>query len=140
MALIPLNTFKTKTTVLTTDTNATLYTAPVGVTSIVLMANVANVDVYNTATVSINGDTQGYHSVTFAHHRNLPVLPDAQGNGGQNGNITTELVSGFEIPPTDSANMIPGKMIIESLDSVICYATEENVMKLTLSILETANQ
>ena len=135
MALIPLKTFKTKTIVLTTNTNAAVYTAPVGVTSIVLMANVANVDVYNTATV-----TQGYHSVTFAHHRNLPVLPDAQGNGGQSGNVTTELVSGFEIPPNDSSNMLPGKMIIESLDSIISYATEEGVLKLTLSILETANQ
>lgn len=127
MALIPLNTFKTKTVVLTTATNSTVYTAPVGVTAIVLMANVASV---STATAS----------VTFAHHRNLPVLPDAQGNGGQSANVTTEIVKGFEIPPNDSANMIPGKMIIESLDSIRAYATAENSFKLTLSILETANQ
>lgn len=135
MALIPLNTFKTKTVILTTNTNAFVYTAPVGVTAIVLMANVANVDVYTTATVS-----QGVHAVTFGHHRNLPVLADAQGNGGQPGNVTTELVSGFQIPPNDSANMLPGKMIIESLDSVVCYSDTEQYMKLVLSILETANQ
>ena len=127
MALIPLNTFKTKTVVLTTNTNSTVYTAPVGITSIVLMANVANVS--STAT----------SLVTFSHHRNLPVLPDAQGNGGQSANVTTELVSGFEIPPADSANMIPGKMILESLDSIKAGATVEGTVKLVLSILETAN-
>jgi hypothetical protein len=127
MALIPLNTFKTKTFVLTTASNAQVYTAPVGITSIVLMANIANVS--NTLTCA----------VTFAHHRNLPVLPDAQGNGGQAANVTTEMVEGFQIPPNDSSNMIPGKMIIESLDSIIAYSDTPNVAKLTLSILETAN-
>jgi hypothetical protein len=127
MALIPLNTFKTKTFVLTTQTNATVYTAPVGVTSIVLMANVANI------TTGTNA------SVTFAHHRNLPVLADAQGNGGQAGNVTTELVKNFEIPPSDAGNMLVGKMIIESLDSVRAYGTVEGTLKLTMSILETAN-
>jgi hypothetical protein len=127
MALIPLNTFKTKTFVLTTQTNATVYTAPVGVTSIVLMANVANVT------------TGTYANVTFAHHRNLPVLADAQGNGGQPGNVTTELVKNYEIPPNDAGNMLVGKMIIESLDSVRAYSTKEGTLKLTMSILETAN-
>jgi hypothetical protein len=127
MALIPLNTFKTKTVVLTTNSNTTVYTAPVGITSIVLMANVANVS--TTATCA----------VTFSHHRNLPVLPDAQGNGGQSANVTTEMVSGFQIPPQDSANMIPGKMIIESLDSIRAGSDTPGTMKLILSILETAN-
>jgi hypothetical protein len=127
MALIPLNVFKTKTFVLTTQTNTFVYTAPVGVTSIVLMANVSNVSTATTA------------AVTFAHHRNLPVLPDAQGNGGQSANVTTEIVSGFQIPPQDASNMLPGKMIIESLDSVVAYADTVNSLKLTLSILETAN-
>jgi hypothetical protein len=77
--------------------------------------------------------------VTFAHHRNLPVLPDAQGNGGQPANVTTEIVSGFQIPPQDASNMLPGKMIIESLDSVVAYADTARSLKLTLSILETAN-
>lgn len=126
MALIPLNTFKTKTTVLTTNTTATVYTAPIGVTSIVLMTQVANVSTQT-------------HAVTFAHYRNLPVLPDAQGNGAQAANVTTELIKNFSIPANDAASMTTGKMIIESLDSIICYSDAENVCKLTLSILETAN-
>jgi hypothetical protein len=126
MALIPLNTFKTKTAVLTTVTTATIYTAPIGVTAIVLMAQVANL---STAT----------QMVTFSHYRNLPILPDSQGNGAQASDTTTELIKDFGIPPKDSGSMLTGKMIIESLDSIKAHASEENVLKITLSILETAN-
>jgi uncharacterized protein YdeI (BOF family) len=126
MALIPLNTFKTKTAVLTTGTTATIYTAPIGVTTIILMAQIAN----------ISTQTQ---TVTFAHHRNLPVLPDSQGNGAQDPNVTTETVKDFQIPANDAASVLQGKMVIESLDSVRAYASDDNVLKVTLSILETAN-
>lgn len=128
MALLPLNTFKTKTAVLTTNTTATVYTAPVGVTAIVLMANAANVHPVDT------------HLVTFSHYRNLPVLPDTQGNGGQLGNVITEQVYEFPIPANNAASLLSGKLIIESLDSIIAYSDADGVMKLTLSILETANQ
>lgn len=127
MAVLPLNTFKTKTTILNTNTTATIYTAPVGVTSIILMTQVANTDPVNN------------HAVTFAHYRNLPILPNAQGTGGQPANVTTEMVTGFLIPPNDAASMTTGKMIIEQLDSIICYTDAENVCKITLSVLETAN-
>lgn len=126
MALIPLNTFKTKTANIGSNSSSTIYVAPIGVTSIVLMAQVAN----------ISTETQ---YVSFAHHRNLPVLADAQGNGAQPGNVTTELVKEFAIPPNDSGSMTSGKMIIESLDSIRCWATNTSTCKITLSILETAN-
>lgn len=126
MALIPLNTFKTKTAILTTSTTATIYTAPIGVTAIILMTQVANV-------------TTQTHQVSFAHYRNLPVLPDAQGNGGQSANVVTELIKDFSIPANDAASMTTGKMIIESLDSIRCHADAENSLKITLSVLETAN-
>lgn len=126
MALIPLNTFKTKTAILTTNTTATVYTAPIGVTSIILMTQVAN----------ISTDT---HYVNFVHHRNLPVLADAQGNGAQPGNSSTYLIRNFAIPSNDAASMTTGKMIIESLDSIRCYADAEGVFQLTLGVLETAN-
>jgi hypothetical protein len=127
MALLPLNVFKTKTAVLTTSSVTRVYTAPVGVTSIVLMANAANVDLQNN------------RSVTFAHFRNLPILPDTQGNGGQAGNTVTEQVLNFIIPPNDAGSLLSGKLIIESLDSIIAYSDAPGAIKLTLSILETAN-
>ena len=126
MALIPLNTFKTKTRVLDTNTTATVYVSPIGVTSIILMAQVSNVD-------SI------VHSVTFSHYRRFRILPDAQGNNSQDPNINTELVKAFVIPPNDSASLITGKMILESQDSIRAYSDSTGTCKLILSILETAN-
>ena len=127
MALLPLNVFKTKTAILTTGTTTRVYTAPVGTTAIVLMANASNVDVTQTRLVS------------FAHYRNLPVLADTQGNGGQAGNVITEQVLKFPIPPNDAAGLLSGKIIIEQLDSLIAYSDADGAIKLTLSILETAN-
>ena len=127
MALIPLNTFKTKTKVLDTNSTSTVYVAPIGVTSIILMAQVANVD------------PNDAHTITFSHHRRFRVLPDAQGNNAQDPNVTTELVMNFEVPPNDSASLITGKMILESQDSIRAYSDAEGQMKLVLSVLETAN-
>lgn len=126
MALIPLNTFKTKTAVLSTSTTATIYTAPIGVTSIILMTQVTNI-------------TTQTGLVTFGHFRRLAVLPDAQGNGGQPGNTFTPLVVNFAIPGNDAGALTTGKMIVESLDSVRCYADKPNTFQITLSVLETAN-
>lgn len=126
MALLPLNQFKTKTAVITSSTTATVYTAPIGVTAIILMTQLTN----------ISTET---HTVTFEHYRNLPVLPDAQGNGAQSSSTVTKLVQDYMIPPADAASLTMGKLIIESLDSVRCYADAGGVFNLTMSVLETAN-
>jgi len=136
MAQLPLNTFKTKTQILTTASNytnyvspattTTVYTAPIGVTSIILMAQVANL-------------TTATQSVSFIHHRRLPVLQDAQGNGAQPADTDSFLVRNYEIPPNDAGSPLSGKMIIESLDSIRAYASNGSSLQLVLSILETAN-
>ncbi len=127
MALIPLNTFKTKTAVLGSNSTSTVYTAPVGVTSIILMAQVANI---STTTQTLN----------FVHHRNRPVLADAQGNGAQAANVDSSLVKNFQVPVSDAASVLTGKLIIESLDSIRAYSGTTGTLQLTLSILETANE
>jgi hypothetical protein len=127
MALIPLNTFKTKTSLLSSNTTSTVYTAPIGVTSIVLMAQIAN----------ISTSTQ---NVTVKHYRNRRVLRDAQGLGEQLGNTESILVKDFAIPKNDSASVITGKLIIEELDSIRAYAVNSGTCQLVLSILETANE
>jgi hypothetical protein len=127
MALIPLNTFKTKTSIIGSNSTGTAYVAPVGVTSIVLMAQVTNI---STETAYVN----------FIHHRNIPVLADAQGNGAQPGNVDSFLVKDFPIPANDAASVLTGKLIVESLDSVRCYSPTTSTLQLTLSILETANE
>jgi hypothetical protein len=140
MALIPLNRFVTKTTLLNTGTvvnnsitvasgTSTVYTAPIGVTSIILMAQVSN----------ITTDTQ---FVSLVHHRNRPILSDAQGNGAQPGNTDSFLVKDFAIPEGDAGSLLAGKLIIESLDSVSAVITtgvSSGTCQLVMSILETAN-
>lgn len=126
MALIPLNSFKTKTQLLSNVTTATVYTAPIGVTSIILMAQISNI---STETQLLN----------FLHHRNRPILADAQGNGAQLGNIDSYLVRDFAIPAGDAASVLTGKLIVESLDSVRAFGANTGTLQLVLSVLETAN-
>jgi hypothetical protein len=136
MAQLPLNQFKTKTVKLTSATTytsfagtgtSTVYTAPIGVTAIILMAQVSNL-------------TTQTQSFTFMHHRNRPVLADAQGNGAQPANTDSLLVKDFEIPVADAGTPLAGKLIVESLDSVRAFGTTDDGLQLVLSILETANQ
>jgi len=126
MALIPLNTFKTKTAMLTTSSTATIYTAPIGTTAIILMTQITNI---TTATQYVN----------FGHFRRLAVLPDAQGNGGQTGQTFTPMVVNFAVPKNNATNVTTGKMIVESLDSVRAWTTNPSAVQVTLSVLETAN-
>ena len=127
MAQLPLNKFLTKTVKLSNITTATVYTAPIGSTAIVLMAQVANLSTSTT------------HYVTFEHYRYRPILADAQGNGGQPGLTASKLVSEFAIPASDAGTPLTGKMIIEELDSIRCYADTTGTMQLVMSILQTAN-
>ncbi len=126
MAQLPLNKFLTKTAILTTNTGTAVYTAPIGVTAIVLMAQVANI-------------STGTSNVTFEHYRYKTILPDAQGFGGQPGNTPSILVKDFAIPPNDAGTPLSGKMIVEELDSIRAYADTTGTLQLTLSILQTAN-
>lgn len=107
----PLNTFKTVTAVLGV-TNSVIYTAPSGITSIVLMAQVANT-------------ANDAASVTFSHL--------------SNDSTSTELIKGYTIPVNDAASVITGKLILEEGSSVTAFASHNNRLKLTLSILESVN-
>lgn len=127
MALIPLNTFKTKTFKLNNISTQTVYTAPVGVTSIVLMAQISNL-------------TTVTQTVSFSHYRRFPVLADAQGNGAQDPFTESSLVKDFAIPGNDAASMLSGKLIIETLDSIRASTVNSGTCQLILSILETANE
>jgi len=127
MAQLPLNKFLTKTVVLTDNSTSTVYTAPIGATSIILMAQVANLSTNTT------------HFVTFEHYRYKTILADAQGFGGQQGKTASTLVKNYAIPPNDAGTPLTGKMIIEELDSVRCYAETSGTMQLVMSILQTAN-
>lgn len=108
-----LNEFKTKTGVLTT-TESVIYTAPSNYTTVVLMAQAANV-------------TSTTDDVTFVY-RDTDTSTD------------TELVKEFQIPGADSASLITGKLVVESGNSIVAVAGSNNSIKITLSLLETLNE
>ena len=81
---IPLNTFKTTTLDLTTASQ-TVYTAPTGVTTVVLLAQVSNSNATSSITVSAN-------------HVRSPN--------------TTSIIKNTIIPINDAASLLTGKLIL----------------------------
>ena len=135
MAGIPLNVFKTVRKVIPLQSllmsqppvpyNSTntyfLYAAPQGVTSIVIMTQVANVD-------NINSTPANIHDVTMWHYQSKSLQ-------------FTNLVQNFQIPPQDSASLISGKLVLETGDQLYVSSTTTNqYLQLITSIIETANQ
>lgn len=107
---LPLNVFKTVTYVAPTSPVG-IYTAPVGYSSVVLLAQVANVD-------SVT------HSVTFSHKRTT---------------TTTEIVKDYSVSGNDTSSLLDGRLVLESGDALQLSGSNDSNLKLTLSILETLN-
>jgi hypothetical protein len=110
MATQALNTFRTITATVTT-VPTTIYTAPIGYSSIVLGTQVANVS---------NGDA----IITAWHVRGITA---------------TELVKDFEIPRGDAMGILSGKLVLQQGDGLRVLAAVDNTLKITLSILESSN-
>jgi hypothetical protein len=109
---IALNVFKTKTAELTT-TNTSIYTAPAGKSSIILMAQIANI-------------TNTVGTVTISHFFSGT-------------STTTELLKNFSIPGNDAASAVTGKLVLEEGHELKVQASADNKFKITLSILESVN-
>lgn len=107
----PLNAFKTITAEITT-TATNIYTTPTGVSCIILGTQVVNLTAQDA-------------TITAWHARNI---------------VATELVKNFEIPPQDSMSIIAGKLVLEEGDSLRVQAGANNTLKITLSLLESANE
>jgi len=108
----PLNTFRTVTAVLTT-TDQIIYTTPLGMTSIILMAQVTNVDASNNTNV-----TFGLTGIDSTY---------------------TELVKNFTVPFSDAATVLGGKLVVEETCTLHAQASANNRLKITLSVLESLN-
>jgi len=107
---LALNVFQTVTAVV--DTSATVvYTAPVGYTGVVLLAQVANI-----------GATS--EDVTFVHRRSA---------------TDTEMLKNFPISASDTANLLSGKLIIEAGDKLVLSGSNASNLKFVTSILESLN-
>jgi len=109
MAAIALNTYKTVRADVATGIT-TVYTAPTGVASIILYAQVANV-------------SAGITTLTAYH-----------GRGGN----PVELFNEFEIPANDALNLVDGRLVLESGDTLELEGSSSGTMKAVVSVLESA--
>jgi hypothetical protein len=111
---LALNVFRTITEVVQTNPVG-IYTAPVGYTGVILLAQAAN----------IGGNSQ---DITLAHVRSKTGIA-----------ITTELFNNFPIPAYDSANLLAGKLVLEQGDSLKVSSSTNTDVKFVVSVLETIN-
>lgn len=111
-----VNNFRTVTKVVGVTTDV-VYEAPVGFVGVILLAQCANLD-----TIA--------HRFSFYHNRVVAGI----------GTVTTELVKDFELPPSDTANLLSGKLVLETGDTISVSGTGTNKLKFLTSILETFNQ
>jgi hypothetical protein len=107
---LALNVFKTVTSVVGVASTA-IYTAPVGYTGVVLLAQVTNI-----------GSTS--QDISFTHRRS---------------STDTEILKQFPIPGNDTANLLAGKLVLESGDRLVLSGSNATDLKFIASILETLN-
>jgi len=110
VANAPVNLFKT----ITFDVGITtigIYTAPIAYTGVILLAQVTNKGT----------ETQ---TVGFGYRRK---------------GVDTPIVDGLPIPSNDTANLLSGKLVIETGDTLTMVGSTSTGLKYISSILETSN-
>ena len=122
MAVAPLNKFLT-IAVPVAPGEQTVYTAPTGVSAIVLYAQVSNVGI---------GET--YPTVTFTHRRKSTSQRTA-GNTRNN-----RIIKGVEIPPNDSLVIIDGRLVLERTaiitDSIVIEGTQSGIVAISTCLYD----
>lgn len=109
---LALNVFRTYTAELTT-TSTTVYTTPVSYTGIVLLAQIANISgASGSVTVKVTNTASA----------------------------ETELLKDFAIAANDAISAVSGKLVVESGCEIKVSADANSKYKITLSILESANE
>ena len=107
---LALNVFQTVTAVVSTSPTE-VYSAPVGYTGVVLLAQVANIG-------------SSSYDVTLVHRRSI---------------TDTEMLKQFPISASDTANLLAGKLVLESGDKLVLSGSNGTNLKFIASILETLN-
>jgi hypothetical protein len=113
MAAVALNTFKTIRYAITTG-QVGIYTAPIGVASIIISAQITN--------VSNGTDT---YTTTFSHYR---------ANDGGN----YDLIKNGAVPANDALLPIGARLVLETDDEIRVSANQDGVLSIVMSVLETA--
>jgi len=107
---LALNVFQTVTAVVPASPTV-VYTAPVGYTGVVLLAQVANI-----------GATS--EDITFVHRRSA---------------TDTELLKEYPISGNDTSSLLTGKLVLESGDRLVLSGSNASNLKFVASLLETLN-
>ena len=111
---LALNVFQTVTSVITTNPVG-IYTAPIGYTGVILLAQVAN----------IGGNSE---DISLSHQRSVAGIA-----------VTTEMLKQYPISANDTVNLLSGKLVLESGDTLVLYGSNGANLKFVASILETLN-
>jgi len=88
-----------------------IYTAPIAYTGVVLLAQVTN-----TGNVT--------ETISFGYRRN---------------GIDTPIVQNLSIPSNDSVNLLAGKLVVETGNSLTLVGSNSVTLKYISSVLETSN-
>jgi len=112
---LPLNIFKTITKVVSTSPVG-IYTSPVGYSGVILLAQCTNVGTNS-------------QDITFSHQRRNTVGVA----------VTTRILKNFPIPANDTANLLPGKLVLETNDVLLISGSNSTDLEFIVSILETLN-
>jgi hypothetical protein len=94
-----------------TTSGSSLYTAPLGYSGIVLMAQISNI---TNNTISAN----------------MSVI---------SGSTVTSLITNFQIPGQDAAGALTGKLVLQPGEQVFASASANSVAQVVLSVLESQN-
>jgi len=105
-----VNAFQTVTQTVATS-EVVVYTAPVGYTGVVLLAQCTNT----------GSSTQ---TVTLQFRRDGSDVP---------------LISAIPVPANDTVNLLAGKLVLETGDSLVTNGSNATDLKFLTSILETSN-
>jgi hypothetical protein len=111
---LALNVFKTVTNIVSTG-QVGIYTAPVGYTGVILLAQASNVG-------------ENSQDISVSHRRTRAGIA-----------VTTELFNQFPIPGNDSANLLAGKLVMEQGDTLLVKGSTNTDLKFIVSVLETLN-
>jgi len=110
VAAASVNVFRTITETVGTSTVG-VYTAPIAYTGVVLLAQVTN-----TGT-----DTE---TISFGYRRS---------------GVDTPIVSNLPVPSNDTVNLLAGKLVVETGDTLTLVGSDSVTLKYLSSVLETSN-
>ena len=110
VAAAAVNVFQTITATVGLTTVG-IYTAPIAYTGVVLLAQVTNTG-SQTETISFGYSRDG---------------------------VDTPIVSGLPIPSNDTVNLLAGKLVVETGDTLTLVGSSSTNLKYLSSILETSN-